>query len=357
MAAIAGTSIVPATPPATAAVAAATPAHPAVTTKASTRRLLADLPVSSGFRAGYERTAFTLWTSHPDGCNTRDKVLIRDAKVKPRVGPGCELSGGTWVSPYDGYRTHDPSTLQIDHVVALGAAWGAGAWRWDSATRRRFANDLGTSYDLLAVSAHENESKGDQGPEEWLPDKHSFRCRYMADYVGVLWRWHLHTNPVQRRFLTHHLRACGWPTVVEPRRPTVHYAHPAGGHDGGGSAHGVRIAAIYFDSPGSDTGSNVSLDAEWVKLTNASTTTATLTGATLRDTSGHVYAFPSFRLASHASVKVHTGRGSDGAHDLYWDQTSYIWNNTGDTATLRNAAGDRVDSCSYTAASDPEAGC
>ena len=35
------------------------------------------------------------------------------------------------------------------------------------------------------------------------------------------------------------------------------------------STSGVKIVRIYFDSPGSDTGSNASLNAEWVKVKNA----------------------------------------------------------------------------------------
>jgi Lamin Tail Domain len=52
-------------------------------------------------------------------------------------------------------------------------------------------------------------------------------------------------------------------------------------------------------------------------------------------------------LKAHASVKVHTGSGKDTSKNLYWGSTSYIWNNDGDTATLDNANGVKVDSCTY----------
>src|SRR3954454_18580098 len=58
----------------------------------------------------------------------------------------------------------------------------------------------------------------------------------------------------------------------------------------------VRISRVQYDSPGSDTGSNSSLDQEWVRITNTGTTKRVLTGWTLRDTSRHVYRFPSFTL-------------------------------------------------------------
>jgi Protein of unknown function (DUF1524) len=187
----------------------------------SSRYLLSHLSVRAPHWTGYERSKFTLWTSHPDGCNTRYQVLIRDAVRKPHIGAGCYLTGGKWVSPYDGFTTTNPTKIQIDHVVPLAVAWAAGAWKWDSATRKAFANDLGTRYDLLAVSGHANESKGDDGPDQYLPPRRSFDCRYMADYTAILWRWRLSIDQPEKTFLHNHLAACGWPTVAEPKRPVI----------------------------------------------------------------------------------------------------------------------------------------
>jgi len=121
---------------------------------------------------------------------------------------------------------------------------------------------------------------------------------------------------------------------------------------------GVRLSAIYFDSPGSDGGSNGSLNAEWVRIKNATGQRKSLTGWTLRDTSSHVFHFPSgFHLGAGATVKVHTGSGSNTATNLYRHSTDYIWNNSGDTAKLKNGGGTVVDRCSYTSADDPLATC
>jgi len=78
----------------------------------------------------------------------------------------------------------------------------------------------------------------------------------------------------------------------------------------------VRFGKIQYNSPGSDTGSNSSLNAEYVTVTNHAATKRKLTGWTLRDASHHVFHFPTFSLASGASVRVHTGKGSNGAHDV-----------------------------------------
>jgi hypothetical protein len=187
----------------------------------STKYLLAHLTVEAPHPVGYQRSAFKLWDPQPNGCDTRDEVLIRDARHGPRIGVDCRLTKGRWVSPYDGVATTNPTDEQIDHVVPLEQAWAAGAWKWTPKSREHFANDLGTHFDLLAVSAHSNESKGDNGPDQYLPPKKSFDCTYMTDYTAVLWRWRLTIDPPEKTFLRKHLKACGWPKVTEPARPRI----------------------------------------------------------------------------------------------------------------------------------------
>jgi Lamin Tail Domain len=116
------------------------------------------------------------------------------------------------------------------------------------------------------------------------------------------------------------------------------------------SSAAIRITKIYFDSPGADTGSNKSLNAEYVVIKNTGTIRKTLTGWTLRDASRHVYKFPTFRLGAGKSVKVHTGKGINYLGNLYWRSSSYIWNNNGDTATLKRSNGTVASRCSYTGA-------
>ena len=109
----------------------------------------------------------------------------------------------------------------------------------------------------------------------------------------------------------------------------------------------VSIYRIYYDSPGSDTGSNSSLNAEWIQLRNGCTTGKVLTNWTIKDASVHKYTFGSYTLGASKMVKLHTGRGSNTSTDRYWGSAVYIWNNTGDTAKLRNAAGTLIDKCGY----------
>ena len=114
------------------------------------------------------------------------------------------------------------------------------------------------------------------------------------------------------------------------------------------AAPAVSFSRIYVDSPGSDTRTNASLNAEWVRLTNNTARGIQLRGWTVRDRANRVYTFPTYTLAARKSVFIHTGRGTNGRPDVshrYWQSGAYIWNNTGDTAILRNASGAQIDSC------------
>jgi hypothetical protein len=110
----------------------------------------------------------------------------------------------------------------------------------------------------------------------------------------------------------------------------------------------LRFTAVQYDPPGSDTGTNASLNAEWIRVKNSGTRTQTLTGWKIRDRGAdHVYTFPEYTLRPGNTVRIHTGNGANTRTDLYWDLAWYVWNNTGDTATLKNRSGTTIDQCSW----------
>jgi hypothetical protein len=161
--------------------------------------VLAELPVAAEHRAGYKRTLFRIWIdADGNGCDTRHEVLIAEAIVAPTVGGSCALTGGEWLSLYDGLTFTDPGKLDIDHVVPLAEAWDSGAYAWDAARRKAFANDLDASWALIAVSAASNRSKGDQDPATWLPPRVEYRCQYLAVWVAIKARWHLTVDPAEK---------------------------------------------------------------------------------------------------------------------------------------------------------------
>lgn len=109
----------------------------------------------------------------------------------------------------------------------------------------------------------------------------------------------------------------------------------------------VLFTKLQYNSPGTDSGSNASLNGEWFQLTNKARTTVNLKGWTVRDATNHVYTFGAFGLAAGKSVVVHTGKGTNTTIHRYWGRTGYIWNNTGDTAILRTGAGKTIDTCKF----------
>ncbi|MYS20303.1 Lamin Tail Domain [Streptomyces sp. DvalAA-14] len=115
----------------------------------------------------------------------------------------------------------------------------------------------------------------------------------------------------------------------------------------GAATGSLHLYEIYYNSPGSDTGSVKSLDAEWVKITNSTSKPVSLTKWTLTDASRHVYTFGSFTLAAGRTVAVHTGKGTNTSTNRYQGRSWYVWNNDKDTATLRKSTGATVDTCSY----------
>ena len=113
----------------------------------------------------------------------------------------------------------------------------------------------------------------------------------------------------------------------------------------------VYIYKVYYNSPGSDTGSNSSLNAEYVVIKNGDDVSHSVSGWTVRDAAGHIYTFGSLRLGAGKRAIIHTGKGTSyttsASTHLYWGREWYVWNNTGDKVSLRRADGSLKDTCSY----------
>lgn len=163
---------------------------------------IAGLPVVDEDRTGYERTAFRHWIDEDrDGCSTRAEVLLAEATTAPQVGARCAVTGGVWHSYYDNSDVADASALDIDHMVPLAEAWDSGASQWTAARRQAYANDLGDSRALVAVTARENRQKADQDPATWLPQDENAHCRYLTEWVAVKTRWGLSVDTLEHAAL------------------------------------------------------------------------------------------------------------------------------------------------------------
>ena len=306
-----------ATPPASPVVAVA------VIPEAATS-VLAGLRIApEDGRSGYSRDLFTHWIDGDgDGCDARQEVLIAESRVPVTIGSGCSVTG-EWFSAYDGVTTTDPSTFDVDHVVALAEAWDSGAAGWDSNRRRDYANDLGYDGSLIAVSASSNRSKSDRDPAEWMPERREAWCSFATAWTYVKVRWDLSADKTEAAALRAALSGCDAtpapPTV--PGSPTQPAPPPP-------PPPAVTMTITGLDCAG-----------ERVTVRNDSSQPADLTGWAIHDAGTlHTYTFPGgYSLGTGASVSVKSG-GAAGPGELQWTN-AFVWNNDGDTASLVDPAG------------------
>ena len=186
----------------------------------SSKLMLARLATAPEHPRGYSELPRPRWTDlDGDRCSTKTEVLLRDARKAPDVGSGCELTGGVWIGRYDGLRHRGVVGLAVERMIPLAEAWQSGARRWSAAKRRVFANDLGYRPSLVVLSTTMRSERGDQEPQDWVPDGSPRRCRYLARWVAVKFRWGLAVDPTERDVLTNALADCGWPRAARPGRP------------------------------------------------------------------------------------------------------------------------------------------
>jgi hypothetical protein len=131
------------------------------------------------------------------------------------------------------------------------------------------------------------------------------------------------------------------PTLPKPTTPAPVAVKPGD----------VQFTKIVYNSPGADTGSNTSLNGEYVRLTNKAKRTIDLGNWTVRDAAGHLYRISGTHLlGAGKTLYLHTGKGTNGRPDSahrYWGRTGYVWNNGGDTAILRTSTNRTIDSCKW----------
>lgn len=291
-----------------------------------------------GARAGYNRDLFPHWVDdNGNRCDTREDVLISESRTTAQVDPyGCKVVAGDWVSLYDGLTFTDPSELDIDHVVALAEAWDSGAAGWDTVRRRAFANDLDHPQALRAVSASSNRSKSDLDPGQWKPTRESAWCEYANDWVTVKKAWNLSADQNEIDDLRVMLRTCTAP-LPESRTTPPSTATTA-------TTTTTTTTTRPPVAGGAVTVTALDCQAETVVVTNAGPVPADLTGWSLHDAGAiHTYRFPAgYTLGVGASVTIRSG-GPAGPNEIGWTGQN-VWNNTGDTASLLNAAGTVVSS-------------
>lgn len=154
----------------------------------------------------------------------------------------------------------------------------------------------------------------------------------------------------QTQRVMRHARLVGGLLAAALTAPTVLTSAPAAE-----ALPAVMIHQVVYDSYGAtrDDYSNSSLNAEYVVLRNTTSTSRTVTGWTVTDATGFRYTLPTTTIPAKGTVKIMTGKGRNttgvrATTARHWGRGSYVWNNTGDTVTVRNRSGARMDTCRYT---------
>lgn len=166
----------------------------------------------------YERGDWRHWVDDDGDCqDARQETLIAEAQgaVEYERADECRVASGDWVGAYTGERFTDPGDLDIDHMVPLANAHRSGAWQWDRARKREYANYLERGNHLIAVKAAANRSKSDKGPEDWQPPRQEYHCQYAADWVDIKQRWGLTATPREAEALRGMLAGCETPITLE----------------------------------------------------------------------------------------------------------------------------------------------
>jgi hypothetical protein len=163
---------------------------------------------------GYSRAKFgPAWQDvDRNHCDTRDDILRRDLKpftLKP--GSKCVVVSGDLNDPYTGKIIHfvrgaASTAVQIDHVVALAAAWRTGAADWRPHRRLYYANDPAV---LLAVDGPANEQKSDNDASGWVAPQYT--CRYVAQQIAIKRKYTLWVTATERDRMSQYLAGCAVP--------------------------------------------------------------------------------------------------------------------------------------------------
>jgi len=128
--------------------------------------------------------------------------------------------------------------------------------------------------------------------------------------------------------------ATGIPTPVPTATATASPTVPAGTGQ-------VEIIHIHWDGVGN------SEPDEYVEIRNTGGSPVQLAGWTLSDAANHVFTFPLFVMAPGQTCRVYTNEVHPEYCGFSYGSGTAIWNNSGDTATLRDNQGKVVDTYSY----------
>ena len=168
----------------------------------------------------YDRAEWKHWVDADGDCqDARQEVLIAESleAVTYETDRECRVETGQWWAPHLGHHLGNPSHLDVDHHVPLRNAHVSGGWAWTPAEKEEYANYLGDTVHLVAISSRHNRSKGARGPEEWAPPDNALWCEYTTDWTSIKARWELTMTQVESEIVMDMLGTCENPPKVDVR--------------------------------------------------------------------------------------------------------------------------------------------
>jgi len=103
----------------------------------------------------------------------------------------------------------------------------------------------------------------------------------------------------------------------------------------------VTITNIFYDGEGTNEPN------EYVEIRNDDTGSIQLAGWSLRDAANHVYTFPPFAMEPNQVCRIYTNEYHPEWCGFNYGSGTAIWNNTGDSAFLKDGFGTQIDQYTY----------
>jgi hypothetical protein len=150
------------------------------------------------FGQNYNRKDYGVWQVY-DGCiNVREQILIQTSKTPVKFTPdGCSIVSGWWELPFENAVETNPKNLDVDHTVPLSWADSHGAFKWDKKRKIAFANNIDDYGQLLPMSAKANRTKGDKGPDKWMPNFN--KCNYIVLFKKIVDKNKLQLSDIENK--------------------------------------------------------------------------------------------------------------------------------------------------------------
>lgn len=117
----------------------------------------------------------------------------------------CKVRTGAWDCFFTQERMTSLRELEVVPLVPFANAYASGASQWSKTRQQDFMNDP----DSLVVARRDTIlSRGDYGPDIWMPVKASARCPYLTKWLEIKDRWKLTATEAESLALTIAIGAC-----------------------------------------------------------------------------------------------------------------------------------------------------